>query len=280
MNKTLAIQALQIRLIVGLILVLACLSSAVAQRKEPGSEAELKAISERGRLLWEYDTAAWYSTDAVLALSPAEGTVKRYICKKSADGWVVAYGRFNEKHDRFLIVYEAVQGSTPKDFKVVKHDPPKEDSGFYLAAANALDTGIAAFSGATRRYNAAVLPAPKNQYWVYLTPAQTDLKVWPLGADVRYLISDDGLRIVETRQLHKSIVEYTLPQGQTKMEAGYHTAVLDEIPEDTDVFLVLSCKPGMPEWIATRTYIYRIDPDGKINYIMPAEKYFKQKEPE
>ena len=47
-----------------------------------------------------------------------------------------------------------------------------------------------------------------------------------------------------------------------------------------NVFLVLSRKPGMPEWIATRTYIYRIDPDGKINYIMPAEKYFKQKEPE
>ena len=269
---------MQFKLVTGLLMILALLSSAAGQRKEPGSEAELKAISERGRMLWEYDTAAWYSTDAVQELSPAEGSVRRYVGKKTETGWVVAYGRFNEKRDRFLIVYEAVQGSSPKDFKVVKHDPPQEDSGFYLAAANALETGIAAFTGATRQYNAAVLPAPKNQFWVYLVPAQTDTKVWPLGADVRYLISDDGLHIIETRQLHKSIIEYGSPkQGETR-EAGWHTAILDEVPEDTDVFLVLSRKPSVPEFIGTKTYIYRIDPDGKINYLMPVEKFRKKPE--
>ena len=263
-----------------LLLVLAFLSSAQSQRKEPGSEAELKAITERGKMLWEYDTAAWYSSDAVQALSPAGTSVKRYVGKKTEGSWVVAYGRFNEQHDKFLIAYEAIQQSTPRDFKVIKHDPPLADKGFYFAAANALETGISAFTGSGRQYNAAVLPAPKNQFWVYLMPAQTDIKVWPLGADVRYLITDDGLRIVETRQLHKSIIEYDSPkQGETR-EAGYHTAVLDELPEDTDVFLVLSRKPSVPEWIATRTYIYRIDPDGKINYIMPAEKFLKQKKPE
>lgn len=267
-------------LIIGLILALMWSSPAPSQRKEPASEAELKTITERGRMLWEYDTAAWYSTDAVMALSPTEGSVTRYVGKKSAAGWVVAYGRFNEKRDRFLIVYEAVQGSSPKEFKVIKHDPPREDASFYLAAANALETGIAAFTGATRQYNAAVLPTPNNQFWLYLVPAQTDTKVWPLGADVRYLVSDDGLHILETRPLHKSIIEYGFPRQGGTIEAGFHTAVLDEIPEDTDVFLVLSRRPFVPELIATKTYIYVIETDGKINYIMTAEKYFKQKKPQ
>ena len=271
---------MQCRLIAGLVLVLTVLGPAQGQRKEPGSEAELKAITERGRMLWEYDTAAWYSSDAVQALQPAGGSVRRYVAKKTEGGWVVAYGRFNEQHDTFLVAYEAIQQSTPRDFKVITRDPPLADKGFYFAAAKALETGIAAFTGGGRQYNAAVLPAPKNQFWVYLVPAQTDLKIWPLGADVRYLISDDGLRIVETRQLHKSIIEYPSPKPGETTEAGYHTAVLDELPEDTDVFLVLSRKPSTPEWIATRTYIYRIDPDGKINYIMPAEKFFKQKKPQ
>lgn len=270
---------MQWNLVIGLILTLVCSNPAASQRQEPGSEAELKAITERGRMLSEYDIAAWYSTDAVLALSPAEGSVTRYVGKKSPGGWSVAYGRFNEKRDRFLIVYEAVQGSSSKDFKVIKHDPPQEDSGYYLAAANALETGIAAFTGATRQYNAAVIPAPKNQFWVYLVPAQTDTKIWPLGADVRYLISEDGSHILETRQLHKSIIEYGSPSQNGTMEGGFHTAVLDEIPEDTDVFLVLSRKPSVPELIATRTYIYIIEPGGKISYIMPEEKYFKQKKP-
>jgi hypothetical protein len=268
------------KLALNLMLVLALLNSASAQRKEPGSEAELMAITERGRILWEYDTAAWYSSDAVQALSPAEGSVRRYVGRRTDNGWVVAYGRLNEQRDKFLVAYEATQQSTPKDFKVIKHDPPLVDNGFYLAAANALETAIAAFSGGGRPYNAAVLPAPKNQFWVYLVPAQTDTKVWPLGADVRYLISGDGLRIVETRPLHKSIIEYDSPkQGETR-EGGFHTAVLDELPEDTDVFLVLSRKPSVSEWVATRTYIYRIDLDGKINYIMTAEKFFKLKNPE
>lgn len=79
--------------------------------------------------------------------------------------------------------------------------------------------------------------------------------------------------------MHKSIIEYGSPKDGTTIKMGFHTAVVDELPEDTDVFLVLSRKPSVPELIATKTYIYVIDQDGRINYIMPAEKYFKQQKP-
>src|SRR3712207_7392288 len=53
-----------------------------------------------------------------------------------------SFGRFNEKRDKFLIVYEANQGASPKVFTVKKYDPPKEDAGFYFSAAQAIETAL------------------------------------------------------------------------------------------------------------------------------------------
>lgn len=51
------------------------------------------------------------------------------------------------------------------------------------------------------------------------------------------------------------------------MQAGMHTAVVAEIPEDTDVYHVLSRTPKVPEYVMTDHFIYRIDTDGKINFL-------------
>jgi len=49
----------------------------------PPSEAELTDITARGRALAEYDAAAWHATDAVVPLNPTEGTVERYVARKT-----------------------------------------------------------------------------------------------------------------------------------------------------------------------------------------------------
>ena len=263
------------------LLIMAVLLSAsvtLAQRSSPPSKTELAEITERGRQLAEYDGAAWHATDAVLAMKPTEGSVARYLAKKTDNGWVVAFGRLNEKRDRFLIVYEANQGTDPKEFNVKKYDTPREDAGFYLSAAKAIETVLADFSGENRPYNVAILPAKTDQLYVYVFPAQVDQGVYPLGGDVRYLVSQGDSRIVEKRQLHKSIIEYATPPETQKAEAGYHTAVLDDVPEDTDVFHVLVRKPSVPEWVATRLYVYRIETDGAINYLMTREAFNKIKD--
>lgn len=247
-------------------------SFALAQRNSPGSNAELAEITERGRALAAYDVAAWHATDAVQAMSPAEGSVARYVAKKTDNGWTVMFGRFNEKRDKFLIVYEATQGASPVEFNVKKYDPPKEDTGFYFFGAKAIETAIADFKGENRPYNAVILPALSDQMYVYIVPAQTKNGIYPLGGDVRYLISKDGSKIIGKRQLHKTILEFQVTENT---EAGFHTAVLDDIPEDTDVFYVLSRKPSVPEWIATQKYVYIIKPDGTIQYLMTTEAFQK-----
>ena len=158
------------------------------------------------------------------AKQPKEGSVVRYIARKTDKRWVVAFGRLDEKGEKFLIAYEATQGEKPDLFDVKEMTPPKEDTAFFLSAARAIDTSlkdfVEHFEGQQRPYNVAVLPAEKGQVWVYLVPAPTKPNVWPLGGDVRYLISAEGTKIVSKRQLHKSVIEVEPPEGQESAAGG------------------------------------------------------------
>jgi len=219
-------------------------------------------------LLAEYDMAAWHATDAVEALKPDKSAAPVYIARKIDAGWEVAFGRLDEKRERFLVVYQASQAGSPKEFTVKKLDPPAEDQGFYLAAAKALVTALRDFGKQGRPYNRYVLPAEKHQLYIYFLPAQTTDDVYPLGADVRYLLSEDGSAILEKRQMHKTIHEFDLRDTSAKLkkiESGIHTHVLSNVPEDSDVFYVLSRKPLIPEYIGTLDKkIYVIQVDGTI----------------
>ncbi len=251
-------------------------------RKEPPPIAELGAITERGRDLAGYDAAAWHASDAVEAKQPKEGSLARYIARKIGTKWVVAFGRLDEKQESFLIAYEATQGDKPDVFDVKALDPPLVDTGFFLSAAKAIDTALKDFvehlEGEQRPYNVAVLPVEKGQLWVYIFPAPTKPNVWPLGGDARYLISADGTKIVGKRQLHKSVIEVEPPKDKKQQQvAGIHSHVLDDIPEDTDVFHVLTRKPAVPEIIVTKQFVFHVDPDGIIKYVGKSADVLKKK---
>jgi hypothetical protein len=48
------------------------------------------------------------------------------------------------------------------------------------------------------------------------------------------------------------------------MAGGYHTHVLSDVPEDTDVMLVLTRQPRVPEIVGAGGYIFTIAVDGTI----------------
>ena len=80
------------------------------------------------------------------------------------------------------------------------------------------------------------------------------------------------------RQLHKSIIEVEAPKDKNnKQVAGMHTHVLDDTPEDTDVFHVLTRKPAVPEMIITKQFVFQVDPDGSIKYVGKSEDVLKKK---
>ncbi len=219
-------------------------------------------------MLAAYDEASWHATDAVLALKPAKGAVARFIARKTDAGWVVAFGKFNETKDAFLIAYQATQGSDPLHFSVRTYDPPQVDTGFFYFAAKAIEISLQNTHLEKRPYNTYVLPLDSGQLYVYVLPAQTVADVYPLGGDVRYLVSADGANITETRQLHKTILEVrqSAPKG-AKPAGGYHTHVLTDTPEDTDVFHVLRQKQPLPEAVGTKSGIYMVQIDGTIKRV-------------
>lgn len=256
----------------------ACLDDSPAP-KEPPSKEVLSAITDRGRLLAGYDDACWHASDAVMLKKPKPDSFDRYIARKADGGWVVAFGKLDEAKDRFLVAYEATQGKKPEDFTVKAFAPPRADGGFLRSAARSIDTALNDFQGERRPYNVAVLPAEKGQFWVYIVPAPTKVGVWPLGGDVRYQISTDGAKLVEKRQMHKSIIENAAPppKGNQQQVAGMHSHVLSDIPEDTDVFHVLSRKPAVPEMVVTKKFYYTVNVDGGIEYAGKSEDLRKAK---
>ena len=224
---------------------------------------ELAAITERGRTLNEYDQATWHATDAVQMANPKTVEGQHYIAKKENGKWRVVFGRLNEAQNRFEISYEAVQQANAKEFAVQKEPAEGEDVGFFLSAARAIELAMKDFGRAGRPYNVAVLPGPTEQLYVYLYPAQTKARIYPLGGDVKYLVSADGTKIVEKRQMHKAILESALAPGTKKAE-GYHTHFLSDVPEDTDVFHVLTQDPPAPEMVVTTHFMYKVETDGSI----------------
>jgi len=248
-------------------------SSATAQ-VEPPTVSQLAEITARGRALAAYDFAAWHGSDAIAPLNPQPGSVTKYIARETPKGWMVVFGKLTASRDTFLIAYEALRTSQSGEFegfKGVGHAPPVIDTDYYVRASRAIDTALIEFGPVRRPYNVAVLPTPRGDWWVYLFPAPTVAGVWPLGADARILVSSDGKRVLERRRMHNDVIEFTArslqkPPGAT-MASGFHTAVVAEIPEDTDVYHVLTRTPKVPEYVMTDHFIYRIDTDGKINFL-------------
>jgi len=253
--------------LVAISLVLFLTSLSFGGKEKPEPDPIMPDVTARGRALYEYDQAAWHASDAVQATHPPKGPLGRYVARKSDTGWTVAFGHLNERGDKFLVGYEATQGGTLQDFTVKRLDPPEGNTSFYLSAAKAIETALHDFQGQNRPYNVAVLPALSNQLYIYVYPAQTKAEIYPLGGDVRYLITPDGVSIVEKRQLHKSILEIppdSIPKGTTPA-GGVHTHVLSDVPEDTDVFHVLTRQPSQPEFIGTsKKKMYEISGDGTI----------------
>lgn len=243
------------------------LSVVWGQEAKAPSDQELKATSARGKMLAEYDVAAWHATDAVEALKADHAAAPMYLAHKVAGKWEVVFGRMTPDGNQFLIVYRALQGAKPEEFSAKKVNPPLDANGFYLDAAKATATAGKDFGRQTRPYNLYVLPSEDGQLYVYFLPGQTSEGVFPLGADVRYTITLDGGTIVSKRQMHKNIIDAKPSTADGQVAAGHKHADDNEI-EDSDVFHVLTRTPAMPEYVGTPDkHLYEIKTDGGITRV-------------
>jgi len=193
------------------VIICACLaaSHASGQAKDQGLKTYLAGVTERGLALYAYDQAAWHGMNAFFALKPDTNGLTHFICTETPSGWLVTFPKWNETHDKLLIAYEPME-SELGEYEARAYNPLKAADNDVTAEERALEISITSFQHPKRPYNIAIVPLPDGNLYVYLHPGQTKTTIWPLGDDVRCTISPDGKRIVATRQLHKSILEFVV----------------------------------------------------------------------
>jgi hypothetical protein len=231
------------------------------------TSAELAAITERGRALFEYDAAAADSTDAVLPRAGSDtSNMGFFIGRKSEAGWTFDFGKLDADRTTYRVAYRAVRASGSKAFEVTKFETPIAGDDFDAGAARGVQLAATDFGPVNRAYNYAVLPAPEGNFYVYYYPAQTT-RIHPLGGDERYLVSADGRSLLDKHRMHRGIFDQAPPEPQPgyKIVFGNHTILYSDVPEDTDVFHVLIRRPKMAEYVGTRNHeMFLINLDGSI----------------
>jgi hypothetical protein len=238
--------------------------AALAGKKAPFEQSELDAIAARGRLLYEYDQAAWHSTDAVMAANPDRNLVNRFVGRKLPDGrWEVDYGSLNPEKTVFRVFYMATQQTGTDKYDLKHLETPAEDTGFLLTAARAIELTRKSFAVASAKYNTAVLPNPDSTLAVFFYPAQTEKNMFLYGADTRFIVSSDGMKVLEKQGLHRSLLHSDTGSTQ-KVVTGIHSHILTDVPVETDVLLVLERQPAVEEYVACKDRMFVVKTDGTI----------------
>jgi hypothetical protein len=250
----------------------------VVSAQSAETQARLDAISARGRALAGYQRAALLASAQLMATNPDPWQVQRYVAYHADSGWVVAFGRLSVERDTFYVSHIAIPAAINGQrvdslFEFQTFSGPAPDTDFLVRAARAMDIGVMTLGMTPRAYAAAAIPTANGEWWVYLTPAADAASVWPLGDDVRYRVSADGQRVLETHRMHVGMRDDVVraPNDGARLAASWHRATLRDLPEDSDVFHVLSRRPLVPEIVVTRRRQYVIGVNGSIKYAQGKE---------
>lgn len=219
---------------------------ALAKSLSPKWKAQLETNLARGDLLYEYDQAAWHTTDAYVAAVPE-------TLKKEIRGYIVTPDRENLRatyygidNGREYAVYSATwdgKGIVRPTLYNTEPRPSVSAEEHRLIEARNVATNKRIFEKlgfcSEGTPNVAVIPGatPADPISVYLMTSQTENGIWPLGGHHRIDVKDG--RIVGQRAFTKSCV--SLGGGARKDEAVVMmmvTHLLDPIPTEIHAFTV------------------------------------------
>lgn len=219
---------------------------AAAPKLNAAQQLQIQQASERGKLLYAYDQAAWHGTDRFLEQSPE--LVKR------SNGWVVTGSAdapelaFYDAGGRAIYRVHFAAGQITSA-EVVEGTQEAQLTPIERQMIAAWNKGLAAFQADKSQLcsksdpNYATLPpsTPGGPILVYLLTSQTDAKSLPFGGHHMVEVDADG-KTGRVRHFTKSCFAMPLPTAGDKVAALGITHLLDPVPTEIHVFSSLQAK--------------------------------------
>lgn len=260
--------------------VIIFLSTACASEEIP-SEKVINQIIRRGQDIAGYESIAIKATDLLLATKPDQSKLRIYVAVKDNIRWFIYFGRVSDDGNSFVApyTYSCPHGSVEEmreaqDIRVVSADTLQLARAVKLALNTIISQG-ANFPS----YNTNVFREDDGSITVYITPGNKNPEIILLGGDYKISISPDGLKVLDTTQLHKSILEMPLSaKDDEKLAGAYHTHILNDLPTETDVAIILLNPQLAPHYILGQNRMSRIDADGRITILGKTEEILEIEE--
>lgn len=261
MNRRIAVVAL---------LALGLLTAAAPSAFAADEAQALKHASDRGRLIYAFDQAAWISTDEMMRQlpDPKAAGVAGYVVEPVEGGLLRAiYYRLDAAGAPHAVFTADVRGRTVTASRLYPASDAAPLSPLAQRMIKALD---AASADAVRRklapcapepFNPVVLPPdmPNGPTPVYLLTPQTKEGEYPFGGHYEIDVSADGA-VVGSRAFTRSCLTLSTtppPDGKTVEMSVTH--LLDPAP--TEIHVYLSLWIGVPVIVSTGdpARIWRVD---------------------
>ncbi len=230
------------------------------------SSEETDAVQEaldRGLTLYQYDQAAWHTTDALMedVADPSGAGIRGWVVVPVEAGWLVTYWR--PEGDGYLGVYSALwDGSEVSERKVLGSDEAElSDEQVALIRAGNVPDAATLTPCANAPFNKVIMPSGKasGSTFVYLLTPQTSLDSVPMGGHYRFEVLDG--EIVDRREFTKSCLLLG-PPPETAPQALLVTHLLDPVPTEIHVFSAYPAR--MPIYVVTveNDTIWAVDVSG------------------
>lgn len=256
-------------------LLMAC-QSIFAEESRPAKEV-VERVERRGQQIADYERAAIRATNLLLASKPDESKLGLYVVVNKNNVWAVYFGKITENKFHFWYYYSCPEGQFDKmkpegEFK----DAPKDIYYFALA----IDLATKAIEPDMRfpRYNTSVFREQDGTIAVYFLPGNTEPDVVLLGGDFKVSVSSDATKVLNKISLHESTFKVPVNMKEDQeLIGGFHTHILDDLPVETDVALIILNPILAPHYVTGRIWMSKVDANGKISILGKTEEIFKQK---
>ena len=236
---------------------------------EPYTNAQIMNIENRGHEIADYDRVATVATDVLLGMKPNPEQLGLYVAEKVNDVWMVSFGKYSDFNGFMPTYIFSCPSDKPNEMKLLTYeevekildDYPSEVPEFTAAIDTAVEATKPDMTFPT--YNPSVFRELDQTITVYLLPGNDDTQTILLGGDFKIKLTSNGKKVINKEKLHASYIRFPVERPKDAV-MSLHTHPLSDLPNETDIAMILLHPVLAPHAIVGNWYTSTIDKDGKI----------------